>query len=220
MTADPALGVAGLRDIALRLDYMVGQVTPGEFRWQDANYDRDSALGRELLFLIADDGWVRATSETIDITRPDTVGTTIKIDVDLDRITHEAFYSRAGQFWLPVLILPPLRQRFPEPDPFSTLTVTDAIGIPLSTLPGADVRHRIAAALTEIIINFAVARLPDAGTGIVSATRDHRLLLSAAIYRLLRNDHVPPAAMEIMKTGAPAWQADSGRLPRIDRVRR
>ncbi len=218
--ADSSIGPSGLRDIALRLDYMVGQITPGEFRWQDANFDRDSALGRELLFLIADDEWVRATSETIDITRPDTVATTIKIDVDLDRITHEAFFGRTGRFWLPVLVLPPLRQRLPEPDPFSTLTVTDAIGNPLVTLPNADVRHRIAAALTEIIVNFAVARLPEAGMRNVSATRDHRLLLSAAIYRLLRNDHVPTAVMEVMGKGLPAWQAGGGRLPRIDRVRR
>ena len=45
-----------LLDVAVRLDYMVSQITPEEFRWQDANYDRDSALGRELLFLIADTG--------------------------------------------------------------------------------------------------------------------------------------------------------------------
>jgi len=36
------------RAVADRLDYLIGQVTPDEFHWQDANYDRDSALGREL----------------------------------------------------------------------------------------------------------------------------------------------------------------------------
>src|SRR5262249_15787898 len=48
--------------VARRLDYMIGQITPDEFAWQDANYDRDSALGRELLFLIANDEWIRSTS--------------------------------------------------------------------------------------------------------------------------------------------------------------
>ncbi|WP_300612794.1 hypothetical protein [Trebonia sp.] len=205
-----------LQDIALRLEYMVSQITPEEFGWQDANYDRDSALGRELLFLIADNQWVRATSETIDITRSDAVDTTIRIDVDLDRITHEAFRGRVGQLWLPVLVLPPLHRRLPEPDPFSTLTVTDASGSPLVTLPGADVRHRVAAALTEIILNVQ-AWLPDAGDRGFSATRDHRLLLSAAIYRLLRSEHVPT---NVLERKVPPRQAAEGHLPRIGRVRR
>jgi len=214
--AGPYQDVGTLDDVALRLDYMVGQITPEEFGWQDANYDRDSALGRELLFLIADNQWVRATSETIDITRSDAVDTTIKIDVDLDRITHEAFRGRVGQLWLPVLVLPPLHQRLPEPDPFSTLTVTDADGSPLVTLPSTDIRHRVAAALTEIILNVQ-AWLPDAGDRGFSATRDHRLLLSAAIYRLLRNEHVPT---DVMERKVPPRQTVDGHLPRIGRVRR
>ena len=208
--------VGTLHDVALRLDYMVGQITPEEFDWQDANYDRDSALGRELLFLIADNQWVRATSETIDIVRSDSVDTTIKIDVDLDRITHEAFCGRVGQLWLPVLVLPPLQQRLLEPDPFSTLTVSDASGSPLATLPNADIRHRVAAALTEIILNVE-AWLPDAGDRRFSATRDHRLVLSAAIYRLLRSEHVPTDVLALKV--APRRAAD-GHLPRIGRVRR
>jgi hypothetical protein len=217
VAAGQSRATGALRDIALRLDYMVGQITPEEFRWQDANYDRDSALGRELLFLIADNDWVRATSEVIDIGRSDAIETTIKVDVDFDRITHEAFRDRTGLLWLPVLVLPPLQQRLPEPDPFSTLTVTDASGTPLATLSNADVRHRIAAALTEIIINMAVARLPDVGGRSFSATRDHRLLLSAAIYRLLRSEHVPTA---VLSRDVPARHAVEGPLPRIGRVRR
>ena len=216
-TAAQPQDVDAIQDVALRLDYMVGQITPEEFRWQDANYDRDSALGRELLFLIADNQWARATSETIDIARSDTVETTIKIDVDFDRITHEAFRDRTGQLWLPVLVLPPLQQRLPEPDPFSTLTVTDPSGTPLPILPNADVRHRIAAALTEIIVNMAVSRLPDVGGPDFGATRDHRLMLSAAIYRLLRSEHVPTA---VMTREVPAWQPADGPLPRFGRVRR
>src|ERR1039458_924630 len=82
--------------LARKLDYLIGQITPEEFRRQDANYDQDSALGRELLFLIANNEWARATSESIDIARSDTVDTTIKIDVNLSRIAHEAFRGRAG----------------------------------------------------------------------------------------------------------------------------
>ena len=100
---------AAHRDVAVKLNYFIRQITPEEFRWQDANYDQDSALGRELLFLIANNEWSRATSEIIDIARSDTVETTIKIDVDLSRIAHEAFRGRTGQLWLPVLVLPPLR---------------------------------------------------------------------------------------------------------------
>ena len=205
-----------LQEVALRLDFHVGQITPEEFGWQDANYDRDSALGRELLFLIADNRWVRATSEIIDVARSDAVDTTIRIDVDLERITHEAFRGRAGQLWLPVLVLPPLLQRLPEPDPFSTLTVTDAGGSPLATLPDADIRHRVAAALTDIILNVE-AWLPDAGGPAFSTTRDHRLLLSAAIYRLLRNEHVPA---DVLEGKVPPRQTALGPLPRFGRVRR
>ncbi len=170
---------------------MIGQITPDEFAWQDASYDRNSILGRELLFLIANDSWIRATSEIIDIARSDAIETTIEIDVDLSLITHEAFRDRAGQIWLPLAVLPPLRQRLPDPEPFSTLTVTDASGAPLMTLPRADIRHRLAAALTEIIVNVAVARLPHITSETFSPGRDHRLVLSAAIYRLLRDEVVP-----------------------------
>jgi len=170
------------------LRVMVGQVTPEEFRWQEANYDRNSLLGRELLYLVANNEWIRATAEMVDIVRADAIETKIKVDIDLDRITHEAFHQRDGHLWLPVVVLPPLkRPGLPEPDPFVTLTVTDAAGNLLATLPNADVRHRIAAAMAEIIINMAVAWWPDKSSA-PSATRDQRLLLSAAIYQLLRRD--------------------------------
>ena len=110
MVADPAQASA-LAGTAIELRTIVGQITPEEFRWQEANYDRNSTLGRELLFLIANDEWARATSETIDITRSDTVETTVKIDIGLDRITHEAFRDRPGRIWLPALVLPPSRPR-------------------------------------------------------------------------------------------------------------
>jgi hypothetical protein len=203
--------------LARKLNYLIGQITPEEFRRQDANYDRDSALGRELLFLIANNDWARATSEIIDIVRSDTVDTTIKIDVDLSRIAHEAFRDRTGQLWLPVLVLPPLQSQNLEPDPFATCTVTDASGAQLATLPNADVRHRVAAALAEIIVNIAVARLPDLGQHGVSASRDQRLLLAAAIYRLLRSENVPKA---VMTDGTAAQRAPGGPAQRIGTARR
>ncbi len=195
---------------------MIGQVTPDEFAWQDANYDRDSALGRELLFLIANDGWIRSTSEIIDIARSDAIETTIDIDIDLSRITHEAFRDWSGQIWLPIVVLPPLRQRLPDPEPFSTLAVTDASGTQLMTLPRADVRHRLAAALTEIILNVAAARLPDVSDQDFSVSRDHRLVLSAASYRLLRDETVPAL---LLKGDEPMRPALREPLARIDRAR-
>ena len=216
MTSEQRQDSDALRELALRLDYMIGQITPEEFHWQDANYDRDTTLGRELLFLIANNGWVRATSEVVDIMRSDTIDTKIDVDVDLNGITHEAFRGRAGQIWLPIVALPPLGQPLPDPDPFSTLTVTDAGSSPLMVLPHADVRHRTAAALTEIILNVAVAHLPAVNGRSFSESRDHRLLLSAAIYRLLRGEHVPPA---VLNREVPARQEDGEPLHRLDRVR-
>lgn len=66
---------------------LVEMVTLDEFYWQQAHYDHDSRQGRELLFLMANHEWVRATSEMVDISRSDAVETTIKIDIDLGRIS-------------------------------------------------------------------------------------------------------------------------------------
>jgi hypothetical protein len=60
-------------------------------------------------------------------------------------------------------------------------------------MPDADVTHRIAAALAEIIMNMAERRMPDGDDGSDSSARNQRLVLSAAVYRLLRGDHVPSA---------------------------
>jgi hypothetical protein len=195
---------------------MVSQITPEEFRWQDANYDRDCALGRELLFLIADNGWCRATAEKVAVTRSDTIETRIEVDIDFAPNTHEAFCGRTGHIWLPILILPPLRQGPPEPDPVGALLVTDATGTPVPTLPDADVTHRIAAAITQIIVNMAVPRLPDAGDGNMSLGRERRLVLSAAVYRLLRGDHVPSA---VMSRQSPPRQPATGPVYGLARAR-
>ena len=182
-----------LPEIAAELWQIVTRVGAEEFRWQESHYDSDSRRGRELLFLMANNEWVRATSEIIDISRSDSIETTIKIDVDLDQVTHEAFRNRTGRFWLPVIVLPPPAgsearpesdPRRLEPDPFAT--VTDAAGNLMPMLPTADARHQMSAAMAEIIVNMAVARWPGPDQERPTATRDQRLLLSAAIYRLLR----------------------------------
>src|SRR5215469_5305703 len=120
---------------------MIGQITPEEVQWQDANYDHDVANGRELLFLTAHDDWIRATSENIRIARSATIDTEIGINIDFRRLTHEVFRNGSDHLWLPILVLPPVHQELPAPDPISTLTVTGADGVPLVILAHADVRH-------------------------------------------------------------------------------
>src|ERR1700730_13502130 len=179
---------------ALELRTVVENVTSEEFSWQESHYDRNSRRGREVLFLIANQECVRATSEIIDITRSDAVDTTIKIDIDLSQITHEAIREGTGRLWLPVVVLAPQvasnaesisDQYRPEPDPFAT--VTNATGDMVAMVSNVDVRHQISAAMAEIIINMVVARWPySEDEARPTGTRDQRLLLSAGIYRLLR----------------------------------
>ena len=215
------------RDVA----YSAGQlltnvraVTAEEFYWQESHYDNDSRHGRELLFLIANHEWVRASSEIIEISRSDAIDTTIKIDIDLGQITHEAFRKRIGIFWLPITVLPTQptesaqnesgRHRL-EPDPVAT--VTDAAGNLLPLMPAADIRHYISAAMAEIIVNMAVARWPDSDGKRPTATRDQRLLLSAAIYRSLRrgsgagNPGVPDTVTKEPETSASESRINNAR---------
>jgi hypothetical protein len=210
---------------ARQLRATVEQVTPEEFRWQESHYDHDSRHGRELLFLIANNEWVRATSEIVDVTRSDAVDTIIKIDIDTDQIIHEAFRKRTGRLWLPVIVLPPqaaavgqygLDQHRLEPDPFAT--VTDAAGGLLPMLPKADVRHQISAAMAEIIVNMAVARWFGPDDMRPTATRDQRLLLSAAIYRMPRRGPARlPAGTATAGTAETATAATALNRPALSR---
>ncbi len=171
-TADNA-AEDSLGELAAYLFRAVQSVTPAEFSWQEAHYDHDSRLGRELLFLMANYDWVRATSEIVEFTRSDTIETTIKIDVDLSQVTHEAFRKRTGPIWLPVAVLPPyIRRDDPtlpaeadtgprEPDLFAT--VTDAAGKPVPMMPTAELQHQISAAMAEIIAKMAVSYMPADG---------------------------------------------------------
>jgi hypothetical protein len=115
--ADEGITAYSVQDIADRLKEFVTEVTSEEFRWQHAHYNHDSRYGRELLFLIANSGWIRATRETVDITRSDAVDTAIQIDINLDQITHEAFHVDTPYIWLPLLVLPPPRtEEAPQAD--------------------------------------------------------------------------------------------------------
>jgi len=184
-------------DAAMALRDMVKLITLEEFHWQEVHYDHHSEQGRELLFLIANHEWVRATSEIVDVLRSDVIETTIKADIDLGQIKHEAFRGKTGRVWLPIAVLPPqIRQRQLEPDLFAT--VADAAGNLLPLLPADDLGHLMSAALAEIIVNMAAAHWPREAPLLGGqeshsqvrpvATRDQRVLLSAAIYRLLRRE--------------------------------
>jgi len=217
---DSVLEKEEVANLAKLLRDMVEAVSSDEFSWQEAHYEHDSRQGRELLFLIANHEWVRATSEIVDITRSDAIETTIKIDIDLSLITHEAFRRRKGRLWLPVAVLPPQAAetagepgqagepdqadqpgRHLEPDPFAT--VTDATGNLLPMLPTADLRHQISAAMAEIIVKMAVSHLDHPEQQPPVATRDQRLLLSAAIYRMLgygSRGNSRPARSQLIQT--------------------
>jgi hypothetical protein len=183
---------------ALDLRCMVEKVTLDEFHRQEDRYEHDCSQGRELLFLIANQEWVRGTSAIITIDRADTIETEIKIDIDLRQITHGAFREKTGQLWLPVSVLPLLeKRRSLEPDPFAT--VTDAAGNLLPLMPADDMGNQMSAALAEIIVNMAIAHVPDMpgasahdqpndgqAVSLRVASRDRRVFLAAAIYHLLQ----------------------------------
>jgi len=179
-----------ITDTTARLLFMISQVTADEFFRHDSHYNQDSRLGRELLYLIANDDWVRSTTEVINLSRSDAVDTTVTVNVDLSQITHEAFRDGAAPVWLPLLLLPVTDDAPPaSPDDHDAsagqLTVTDADGTRLAPLRDADVWHAISAALAEIIVTMAVGVWPWPDKAHPTADRDQRLVLSAALFRLL-----------------------------------
>ena len=197
-----------------RLLHAVEDVTLEEFRAEDAHFERNSRLGRELLFLLSNNDWSRRTTEVVDISQVHAVDTTIVVDVDLSYVDHEAFQPDQGLVWLPLLMLPlsrpsyqdedearwvPWRSRQQHPggprgarltraaDPITSLEVADASGARVAKVPHAQVHQWIAAALAELLLNVMASR-PQLLLGeITSPTveREQKLLLSAAIRRLL-----------------------------------
>ncbi|GLY33625.1 hypothetical protein [Kineosporia sp. NBRC 101731] len=196
-----------------RLRAALGQVTLEEYRSEDVRFERDSRLGRELLYLVANNSWCRRTTEVLHVKLAQAVDTDVVVDVDLSYADHEAFELDAGLTWLPLLALPPMRPREPsrsrdpkfladfrqnrldvpldrwaddEADPIASLEVSDANGQRIHRLTQAEVRQRLSAALAEMIINVMTRRPQQTGPepGAV-VQRTQKLLLSAAIRRML-----------------------------------
>jgi hypothetical protein len=182
--ADP---LARSRHLVGVLARAVGAVTIEDFRRQETRYDLDSRLGRELLYLIANDEWIHTTTEVIDLKKSSTVDTTIRVEVNPDRITHEAFRESRDRLWLPLLVLPPRVQADGTARRLTAAVpiVTDGTGDILSTLPQLQVRRWVSAALAEIVLNSATGWFsgPDH-----VVTRELRLVLSDALWRTLQGD--------------------------------
>jgi|GEM_PF-936670 len=177
-----------------------------DFRIQDFRFERDSRLGRDLLFLLSNNDWARRTTENVDVARVRAVDTELVVDVDLSYIAHEAFRPERGLLWLPILALPALHTADPEPPgapagrsrwrrrparpkatPSGWITsfeVSDAAGTRVTKIPQADVHHCLAAALAEILWP-QLRRLADsAAEG--ADPRDQVVLLTTAIRRVLQ----------------------------------
>lgn len=198
-------------EIANQVFRSIKQVTAEEFYWQDANFNSNVRRGRELLYLIANDEWIPSTTERIDVSRADQVGTDLVLDVDLGKIRHEAFRGEGGPAWLPLLVLPlPLA----DDDLTGDLRVTDAGGALRTAIPLQDVRHAMSAALAEMIIGAAVTHWPADRDDRPPADRDVQLLLSAAMFPVLNGAIFPPP--DEQDGGDSAIVHDTARIKRAD----
>ena len=176
----------GVPEMAGRLLDFIGHVSADEFYRHDTHYNRDSRLGRELLYLIANDEWIRSTTEIINLDRGDSLDSMVKVNVDTSRITHEAFGDDEGPLWLPLMVLTMPDQTGPVPSASpGQLTVVNQNGAVLAPMREGDVWHAISAALAEIFITIADTRWPWGDERRPGADRDQRVLLSAAVFRLL-----------------------------------
>lgn len=167
--------------LANQLFYFIDRITAEEFFWEDANFNSNLRQGRELLYLISNDEWIPSTTERISLCRADLVDTDLVLEVDLAQIRHEAFHDDGGPVWLPLLVLP----RPENSDPVGDLRVIDAEGTLRSTVRLDHVRHAASAALAEVMVNTAGAHWPSDDKHRPYAHRDLRLLLSAAVFRML-----------------------------------
>jgi len=193
-----------------RLRAALAQVTLEEYRGEDVRFERASRLGRELLYLVANNSWCRRTTEVLHVDLAQAVDTDVVVDVDLSYADHEAFELDAGLTWLPLLALPPMQRRDAGPvreprrrreahperplrgwadddaDSIATLEVSDAGGQRIHRLTQAEVRQRLSAALADMILNVMTRRPQQTGPEPGAAVqRTQKLLLSAAIRRML-----------------------------------
>ncbi len=187
----------------------VEEVTVEEFRIGDFRVDRDAALGRQLLYLLTNEEWLRRTSEQLEIQRVRVVDTEVLVDVDLSLVTPAALDARRP-VWLPVLAVPPPVEGVVS-DPVTSLEVTDAAGARVFKLPQSEVQRRFAAAYAEIVL----ARLPTARPDPdARAPRDELVLLAAAVRRLLAAGLAGNAPLDA--TFATSPDGPDGLPPRID----
>jgi hypothetical protein len=157
-------------------------VTLEEFRLTESRFETDSRLGRELLYLVSNNGWIRRTTERVDVSRVAAVETEVVVDVDTGYIGHEALRTLDGPLWLPLLASP--RGVGPEADAETpaSVDVTDSSGARIAEVPQAEVSRQLSAALAETL----VARLQRRGSADSGqATRDLQVLLAAVLARLL-----------------------------------
>ena len=130
-------------------------VTLEEFRLTESRFETDSRLGRELLYLLSNNEWVRRTTEILDISRVAAVETRVVVDVDVSYIAHEALRAVDGPIWLPLIALP--RQLGPAAeavgaDAAVSVDVTDGAGSRVPEVPPAEVGRQLAAALAEALV--------------------------------------------------------------------
>jgi len=177
-------------------------VTLEEFRLIESRFETDSRLGRELLYLVSNNGWVRRTTERIDVSRVAAVESEVVVDVDTGYIAHEALRTLDGPLWLPLLALPRRVGPEPEADVPVSVDVTDSAGARIAEVPQAEVSRQLSAALAETLV-VRLQRRGSADAG--QATRDLQVLLAAVLARLLPQpagpDEPPPAGSP---TGAAA----------------
>ena len=180
-------------------------VTLEEFRLTESRFESDSRLGRELLYLLSNTGWVRRTTERVDVSRVASVETELVVDVDTSYIAHEALRTVDGPLWLPLMALPRLVGPDPAPaDAPVSVDVTDRSGDRIAEVPQAEVGRQLAAALAETLVTRLQRRgLADAG----QATRDLQVLLAAVLARLLPQ---PAGPDEPAPAGVPTGAAARG----------
>jgi hypothetical protein len=205
-----ASGGRGLDGVPAALVGAIDEVTVEEFRVEDFRCERDTRLGRQLLFLLSSTEWTRRTSELVEISRARSVDTEVIVDVDLAYAVHSSFRPDVDRVWLPVLTMPagqetdpeswPARRRRPRlwwrprrrraarsadprpgvADPVTSLEVSDAGGARVPKVPQSEVQYWLAAAIAELLLN----RLPRDPSD-TAAGRDELVLLASAIRRLL-----------------------------------